>query len=100
MVSTREILQKQKTAVSTAEEVITNTAVTAVSSKSDFNKRIDSAIDDFKHLTGGTADRMSGWYAGRIRQIGIEQFIRLAKTAEQEGKNPARYFSWLLKNAN
>lgn len=41
---------------------------------------------------------MNGWYATKIRQLGVDKFVQLAKTAEQEGKNPARYFSWLLKN--
>jgi hypothetical protein len=90
--STSKILQNQNQEQLSAERTNSNTAVTAVP-----NKMIDLIIDDYKHLTGGTTDRMSGWYAGLIRRLGTEQFIRLAKTAEQEGNNPARYFSWLLK---
>lgn len=93
MQNAREILQNQNQEQLSAERTNSNTAVTAVP-----NKNIDLIINDFEHLTGGTTDRMSGWYAGMIRRLGTDQFIRLAKTAEQEGKDPARYFSWLLKN--
>lgn len=92
MVSAGKILQKQKSEQLTAVVINSNTAVTAVS-----NKSIDLVLNDFKHLTGGTDDRLSGWYASVIRRIGVDKFVQLAKTAEQEGKNPARYFSWLLK---
>lgn len=92
MQNTTEILQNKSQQLS-AESNNSNTAVTAVP-----NKSIDLILNDYKHLTGGTNDRLSGWYAGMIRRLGVEQFIRLAKTAEQEGRNPARYFSWLLKN--
>lgn len=93
MQNANEILQNKNQEQLSAERTNSNTAVTAVP-----NKSIDLVINDFKHLTGGTTDRMSGWYARMIRKLGTEQFIRLAKTAEQEGKDPARYFSWLLKN--
>ncbi len=93
MENAREIIKNKNQEQLSAVETSSNTAVTAVP-----NKSIDLVINDYKHLTGGIEDRMSGWYARMIRKLGTEQFIRLAKTAEQEGKNPARYFSWLLKN--
>lgn len=105
MQSARKILENKNhtknpavTAVTAVKELNT-TAVTADSCTAVANKRIDSIIDDFTHLTGGTANRMSGWYANMIRQLGVDKFIQLAKTAEQEGKYPAKYFSWLLANA-
>lgn len=110
MFSTKEIFQQKTAEELTAEKEVattavtaernnSNTAVTAVPSKGgDFNQRIDYTINEFAHLTGGTTDRMSGWYAGMIRRLGVDKFVQLAKTAEQEGKSPARYFSWLLKN--
>lgn len=71
---------------------------TAVSCTAVDNRRIDLVIEDFKPLTGGVNDRMSGWYAGKIRKLGVEKFIALARQAQQEGDNPAKLFSYLLKN--
>lgn len=93
MVSSKEIIQNKKQQLSAGIKLKT-TAVTAVS-----NKSIDLLINDYSHLTGGTTDRLSGWYASKVRQLGVSKFVQLAKTAEQEGKKPARYFSWLLKNS-
>ena len=102
----KEILQEQlsverKKLKNTAVEA--NTAVTADdiniirAARPVDNKQVDDLINSFKHLTGG-GKLMNGWYATKIRQLGVDKFVQLAKTAEQEGKNPARYFSWLLKN--
>lgn len=98
MFSTQEILKKQQLEeqLTAGKVTLVTTAVTAVATIP--NKNIDLIIDDYKHLTGGINDRMSGWYAKIIRQRGIEYFIKQAKIAEKEGKNPARYLSWLLKN--
>jgi hypothetical protein len=98
--STKEILQEQLTV---ERKKLKNTAVTAddiniiKAARPVDNKQVDDLINSFKHLTGG-GKLMNGWYATRIRQLGVDKFVQLAKTAEQEGKNPARYFSWLLKN--
>lgn len=56
----------------------------------------DEAVDNFKHLRAGESFRKLHIY--HARRLGVDKFVQLAKTAEQEGKNPARYFSWLLKN--
>ena len=60
------------------------------------NKLIDQVISDYIDLTGGGKD-MKGWYATAIRRLGVDRFCQLASIARAEGKNPARYFSWLLK---
>jgi len=69
------------------------TAVTAVS-----DKEIDLLISDYSDLTGSGKD-MSGFYAQWVRKYGVQKFVELAAKARQEGKQPARYFSWLLKNS-
>lgn len=39
----------------------------------------------------------NGWYAKVIHKIGRQRFCQLASIARQDGKNPSRYFSYLLK---
>lgn len=60
------------------------------------NKVIDKIISDYSDLTGGGKD-MSGWYASMLRKLGASRFTQLAGVARADGKDPARYFSWLLK---
>ncbi len=98
MQSTSEII-KNKQQLLTAEETNKTTAVqlglnklTAVP-----NKEIDYLIQEYSDLTSG-GKSMDGWYATQIRRVGVDKFCRLAGIARQDGKNPARYFSWLLKN--
>lgn len=65
------------------------------------NKKIDSLIEEFSDLTrfGSNNDKHSDpWFAAKIRELGIDRWMRFAKTARQEGNNPPRYFSWLLTN--
>lgn len=94
---TAEQLEKSKTTTAVTagqlkKEYIT-TAVTAVP-----DKEIDYLINEYADLTL-TGKPMNGFYAVWIRRQGAARFIQLAAQARQEGKSPARYFSWLLKNA-
>lgn len=56
----------------------------------------DDVVDNFRHLRAD--DTYRKLHIFHAKRLGIERFTILAKTAEQEGRNPARYFSWLLKN--
>lgn len=58
----------------------------------------DNVVDDYKHLR--LDDSFRKLHIFHAKRIGISKYIQLAKTAEQEGNNPARYFTWLLKNEN
>jgi len=42
--------------------------------------------------------RFQDWYAKQARLLGLDRFRILAAIARQEGKDPAKYFSWLIKN--
>lgn len=57
----------------------------------------DSTVDQFKHLRA--SEEFRKLHIFHARRIGVQRFIQLAKTAEQEGKSPGKYFTWLLKNA-
>jgi hypothetical protein len=70
---------------------------TAVSCTAVDNKKIDQLIDEYSDLTR-TGRNMDGYYASTIRRLGVQKWIILARTARQEGKVPARYFNYLLKN--
>jgi len=61
------------------------------------NKKIDQLIEEYSDLTR-TGRNMDGYYASTIRKFGVQRWIILARTARQEGKVPARYFNYLLKN--
>jgi len=105
--STKEILQSfpQKEKVSKKKKTYGKNNITTyvhmeevetyVTSKYKLNE-YDDVVDNFKHLRANDTYRKLHIY--HARRLGIDQFTKLAKTAEQEGRNPARYFSWLLKN--
>lgn len=56
----------------------------------------DDVVDNFQHLWE-PAYRL--WHITQARKHGVNQYYILAKQAEAEGKNPAKYFSWLLKQS-
>lgn len=87
MQSSQEIIQNKKTIA--IEEVKLKTIAIAID-----DKHIDLLLKENENLI---CQEFKGWYAKMIKLIGAERFTILARTAEQEGKNPARYFSWLLK---
>ena len=92
--STEEILQKQKTTTDNNCTTVNNKVITTVTTEqliSDNNKlakeRVDLIVRDNSHLIE------SGWekyHCGEVYRIGEQKYRELAKTAEQEGKNPPR----------
>lgn len=70
---------------------------TAASCTAVDNKKIDQLIEEYSDLTR-TGRNMDAYYANAIRRVGVQQFVILARTARQEGKNPAKYLNYLLKN--
>jgi hypothetical protein len=106
------VQSQERTTVSTVNTNKTTTVptVTAVVSQIDkypqykpktyvkpCNDEIDYLIETCKDLTQSSGRDMSGWYAKSIRQIGSERFRELASLARADGKNPPKYFSWLIK---
>lgn len=87
MQSSQEIIQNKKPIA--IEEVNKKPIAIAID-----DKHIDLLLKENHNLI---CQEFKGWYAKVIKSIGSERFTILAKTAEQEGKNPARYFSYLLK---
>jgi len=103
-------VQNQETTAVSAVKTRTTTAVSAVLNQVDkypqykpkvitkpSNDEIDYLIETCKDLTQAGGRNMSGWYASAIRNIGAERFRELASLARADGKNPPRYFSWLIK---
>jgi hypothetical protein len=98
----KEILQKQKTSTDNNCTTVNNKVITTVTT--------EQLLPDKNNLAKGQVDLIvrdnfnlieSGWEKYHYREVyrlGEQKYRELAKTAEQEGKNPARYFSWLLKN--
>jgi adenylosuccinate synthase len=59
---------------------------------------VDEVVDEFSHLRLNDEQyrTLHCWHAQRL---GVDRFRGLAKEAERLGKNPARYFTYLLKKA-
>ena len=81
----------------TAEQLEKNKTTTADSCTAVPDKEIDYLINEYSDLTL-TGKPMNGFYANWIRKHGAARFVQYASRARQEGKVPAKYFSWLLKN--
>lgn len=85
--------------LNTAGNKYITTAEEGINSHSNTNPAdaiIDAIITDTRDLTG-SGKQMDAWYAKTIRVIGAAKFQQLAGMARADGKNPPRYFSWLLK---
>ena len=87
--SSQKILKNKTTIATAIEKKLNNPIAIAIE-----DKEIDLLLSDYSHII---CNDYKAWYAKMIKSIGAERFVGLAKTAEQEGSNPARYFSWLLK---
>jgi len=57
----------------------------------------DEVVDKFKHLRQN--DSFRKLHIFHARRLGVSKYYELAKQAEADGKIPARYFTWLLKNS-
>lgn len=73
----------------------TGTADTADSSKQYDN---DYLYEDMKSKNL-VNDSFKGWYMKAFYKLGKAEVHRLAALAKADGKQPARYFSYLLKKA-
>lgn len=59
-------------------------------SKNYISEQFSDLIDDSNFLP---------WFASQLKRIGRKQFEGHAETARREGKAPARFFVWLIKNS-
>jgi len=59
------------------------------------NTRIDRILAETADLR---APEFKAWHAQQARRLGVDRYLGLAKDARR-GKQPARYFSYLLRNA-
>ncbi len=57
--------------------------------------KYDEAVDRFRHLRESEDYRTLHIF--HAQRIGVDKYQQLASLAEQEGKSPGRYFTWLLK---
>lgn len=102
MFSSQEIIQNKKTTENNCtteiNKVNLNCTTEQLLEQSNKNhlaaKQVDLIIKDFTHLIEGGWEK---YHYKMVYRIGEYKYRELARTAEQEGKNPARYFSWLLK---
>jgi len=58
------------------------------------DKEIDFNLEQYKHLIDPS---WKAWHAKWIKTKGLQRWIQAAKIAEQDGKDKAKYFTWLLK---
>lgn len=78
------------------EHMKTKVLKTYVSYGTSSRNKVDEVVDNFKHLRMNESYRkLHCFHANRL---GVDRFIQLARTAELEGKNPGKYFTWLLKH--
>lgn len=60
------------------------------------DKQIDYNLEQYKHLID---PNWKAWHAKWIKTHSLELWVKNAKVAEQDGKDKARYFTFLLKKA-
>ena len=87
MISTKEIIQKQK-------PIATATVSTKIKPIAIEDKHIDLLINENNDIL---CLDFKAWYCKCIKLIGADKFVQLASQARNEGKNKPKYFSWLLK---
>lgn len=58
------------------------------------DKEIDLNLEQYKHLIDS---QWKAWHAKWIKQHSLTKWIQIAKIAEQDGKDKAKYFTYLLK---
>lgn len=68
----------------------------AVAEIADDNKKIDWALQELKQLID---PQWKAWHASKARLIGVEQYLKIGSIAKSDGKNPAKYFTYLLRKA-
>ena len=103
-------LYKSRTTVATAEQLTTGSTtleeqltaeinevypteqLTAVEQ----NERIDLVLKDNSDLIN---PEWKGWHVKKIKQRGIDFYVKCCKTARSEGKDPKRCLTWLLNQA-
>lgn len=97
---------------SSVGEVLTNT--TPLSTETDFN-RLNKPTETVSTESSNGAgfwndslysqipdlvnDRFRSWYCDAFYKLGRERTLAIVKEARADGKHPARYFSYLLKEA-
>lgn len=89
MVSSKEVIQKTKTTYGSYGRTKTKTYGTYGSDK------YDEVVDNFPNLYDEQNRTLRIWQA---RRIGTDKYYQLARQAEN-GKYPARLFTYLLKKA-
>lgn len=59
-------------------------------------ERVDQIINELGQLI---PEDFRAWHCSMLKRLGEFKYRELASQARQEGKVPAKYFSWLLKHA-
>ena len=58
------------------------------------DKQVDLVLKEYSHLR---EESWKAWHAMQIKKHGVSWYVERCKIAEAEGKDPKRYFTWLLK---
>jgi hypothetical protein len=95
----KRFMQRATTVTTGINEVNpTVTTVTTVEERKLSKEQVlgcDMALTMYNDLI---SDKYREWYCKMFYEIGRERFATLAAQARADGKNPARLFSFLLKN--
>ena len=80
------ILQKKESNTKKENKLNNNPVATVL--------EIDFVLQDYTDLVNPT---FNGWYALAIKRLGVRRFMDLASVARAEGRDKAKYMSWLIK---
>jgi membrane-bound lytic murein transglycosylase MltF len=86
-----EIPEKHYQLVSTGKNKYIPTDISTVTSKKKYDN--DFLLEELSDLTN---DNFRAWYCSKFYKLGKDRVLELASIARADGKNPSRYFSYLL----
>ena len=79
-----------------SKEILNTIAIVKTGTKTPIaidDKQIDLVLKEYSHLR---EESWKAWHAMQIKEHGVSWYVERCKIAEAEGKDPKRYFTWLL----
>lgn len=94
MQSIDEVIHRLPTDIST--DTKTSYISTDTNSLNNKSKKYDNDFL-FEDLSDLVNESFKGWYMKQFYRLGKDRILQLASIARADGKNPQRYFSYLIK---
>lgn len=79
-----------------SKEILNTIAIVKTGTKTPIaidDKQIDLVLKEYSHLR---EESWKAWHAMQIKEHGVSWYLERCKIAEAKGKDPRRYFTWLL----